>query len=70
MAVDVHYSARCNDLPLLELVQRCAPVRLSEKDSTGMTPLHWAARAGKLAAAQLLLQSGCDPKLLDQVTQR
>lgn len=36
------------------------------KDATGRTPLHFAAGAGKVAAVNMLLDSGADPNALDR----
>src|SRR6267154_4516787 len=44
----------------------CQPdIAVNEKDSMGLTPLHWAAQQGDKVSVEVLLKSGANPNAVD-----
>lgn len=66
----LHKAAREGHLSTVALLARVSDVNLG--NHLGMTPLHWAALAGRRDVAKVLLECGADPSMpnvaLDGVT--
>jgi ankyrin repeat protein len=63
----VSLAAAKGELDLLRESLEKKSIAIGEKDELGFTPLHWAAEAGRMDAAELLLSSGADPNATDKI---
>lgn len=63
----LHIASMCGILPWATrlLGSLTMPVDIIPRDSTGRTPLHWAAMEGNVAIAELLLNGGVDKEAKD-----
>ena len=57
---DIHDAARTGDLDVIETLTGDHPALVHDKDEQNDTPLHIAAREGRLDAAKLLIEKGAD----------
>ncbi|XP_056680871.1 ankyrin repeat domain-containing protein 55 isoform X1 [Monodelphis domestica] len=48
------------------LLQQSNPSEINHQDNEGMTPLHWAAFHNRPQHAQILLEKGADPTMVDK----
>jgi len=65
----LHQAAREGDLHKVEALLNDAPNLVLSKDAYGMTPLHWAARAGHSEVAKVLLTHKADVDAMDSIRQ-
>ena len=61
------YAVHCGSISNLKCLLRRADLKLDRKDSKGRTALHQAVFWGKLAFVHLLLSTGSDPNLEDDL---
>ncbi|MHB9134068.1 MAG: ankyrin repeat domain-containing protein [Armatimonadota bacterium] len=64
-AGEIHDAAKAGDTVKLEALLKADDKLLTAKDDNGLTPLHWAAAAGKISVVQLLLDKGADVNAVD-----
>lgn len=57
-ATDIQDAARAGDLPRLKALVETDPALISLRDADGRTPLHHALEAGRIEAAEFLLDRG------------
>ncbi|MCL7027877.1 hypothetical protein MKW94_012391, partial [Papaver nudicaule] len=61
----IHYAACGGRLNILKYLIEDMSVSIDVKDGSGQTPLSRAAREGRLAAVEYLLQMGANPEIPD-----
>ncbi len=59
------YYFKTGNLSREELVELCKTADVNERDSTGYTPLHVAARFSDVELAEIFLANGADPNAVD-----
>ena len=58
---DIYSTCALDDAKRLRALLEANPDALNAAEDFGMTPLHWAARAGAMRCVELLLRRGADP---------
>ena len=67
---DAWAAAGLDDAERLQALIDATPAAACAKDAFGMTPLHWAARAGALACLAMLLEHGADANAANKTSRR
>lgn len=62
----IHQAAETGDIKRIEALLEENPSLVNEKDSYGMTPLHWAVDKGHRGVAALLIEKGADVNATDR----
>ena len=62
---DIYSACGLNDEQHLRAVLQDDPSSVNRPEDFGMTPLHWACRAGSMNCVNLLLERGADPDALN-----
>ncbi|MCK5057311.1 MAG: ankyrin repeat domain-containing protein [Candidatus Aminicenantes bacterium] len=63
----MHQAAETGNLKKLETLLKEDPALINEKDSYGMTPLHWAVDKGHRRTAEFLIEKGADVNAKDKI---
>jgi ankyrin repeat protein len=62
----LHLAAVAGNVDVIQYLIVDKELNVNENDKNGMTPLHWAARAGKVEAINALLGYGADHQAIDR----